>query len=110
MSESFRDRRVVVVGAGVAGAAAAQVLVEGGAEVVVSETLPADGLPQLERLREMGVAVAVGGHDPSHLDGATLLVTSPGVPQDAPILSWAYPTPQQLPPWVMLRNRACVTT
>ena len=30
-----------------------------------------------------------GGHDPSHLDGATLVVTGPGVPPDAPILGWA---------------------
>ncbi len=89
MSGALRDRRVVVVGAGVAGVAAAQVLAEEGAEVVVSETLPAHELPHLAELRALGVLVAAGGHERSHLDGATLLVTSPGVPQDAPILSWA---------------------
>ncbi|MEP6972701.1 MAG: UDP-N-acetylmuramoyl-L-alanine--D-glutamate ligase [Actinomycetota bacterium] len=97
MSGAFQDRRVVVVGAGVAGAAAVRVLVEEGADVVVSETLPADELPHLEALRELGIAVAVGGHEPSHLDGATLLVTSPGVPQDAPILLWA--TESGIPVW-----------
>lgn len=89
MSGSFRDRRVVVVGAGVAGTAAAEALVVEGADVLVSEARPPGELDSLPRLRELGVEVAAGGHDPSHLDGATLVVTSPGVPQDAPVLAWA---------------------
>ena len=97
MSGAFRDRRVVVVGAGVAGTAVAQVLIEEGADVVVTETLRAEALPHLAELHELGVSVAAGGHEPSHLDGATLLVTSPGVPQDAPILSWA--TERGIPVW-----------
>ena len=97
MSGAFRDRRVLVVGAGVAGAAAARVLVEEGAEVVVSETLPAHELPHLAELQELGVVVAVGGHEASHLDDVNLLVTSPGVPQNAPILSWA--TERGIPVW-----------
>ena len=43
----------------------------------------------MSRLHQLGIEVAAGGHDPSHLDGATLVVTGPGVPQDAPILGWA---------------------
>jgi UDP-N-acetylmuramoylalanine--D-glutamate ligase len=78
-----------VVGAGVAGAAAAEALVVEGADVLVSETRPSGELDSLPRLRELGVDIAAGGHDPSHLDGATLVVTSPGVPQDAPVLTWA---------------------
>ncbi|MGH2596990.1 MAG: UDP-N-acetylmuramoyl-L-alanine--D-glutamate ligase, partial [Actinomycetota bacterium] len=97
MTGAFRDRRVVVVGAGVAGAAVAQVLVEEGADVVVSETRPAEELPHLAELHELGVVVAAGGHEPTHLEGATLVVTSPGVPQDAPILSWA--SERGIPVW-----------
>ena len=97
MSEVLRDRRVVVVGAGVAGTAVARVLVEEGADVVVSERLPLEELPHIAELRELGVVVEVGGHEPSHLDGATLLITSPGVPQDAPILSWALE--RRIPVW-----------
>jgi UDP-N-acetylmuramoylalanine--D-glutamate ligase len=89
MTGGFAGRRVVVIGAGVAGAAAAEALVAEGADVLVSESSPADALDALSHLRELGVDVAVGGHDPSHLEGATLVVTSPGVPQDAPILTWA---------------------
>ena len=89
MNEGFRDARVVVVGAGVAGAAVAQVLVEEGAQVTVSDMGRAEDLPHLAELHALGVVVAVGGHERSHLDDATLVVTSPGVPQGAPILSWA---------------------
>ena len=84
-----RGRRVVVIGAAVAGVAAAEVLALEGADVLVSEARPADQLDTLPRLLELGIEVAAGGHDPSHLDGATLVVTGPGVPQDAPILRWA---------------------
>jgi UDP-N-acetylmuramoylalanine--D-glutamate ligase len=97
MSGAFHDRRVIVVGAGVAGSAAARVLVEEGADVVVSETRPAEELPHLAELHGLGVVIAAGGHEPAHLEGATLVVTSPGVPHDAPILSWA--TERGIPVW-----------
>jgi UDP-N-acetylmuramoylalanine--D-glutamate ligase len=86
-----------VVGAGVAGVAAAEALAVEGADVLVTEARPAGELDTLPRLRELGVDVAAGGHDPSHLDAATLVVTSPGVPQDAPVLSWA--TQRGIPVW-----------
>ena len=89
MSASFRGRRVVVVGAAIAGAAAAEALVAEGADVLVSEVRPPGEVDALPRLGERGVEVAAGGHDPTHLDGATLVVTSPGVAQDAPVLAWA---------------------
>src|SRR5207302_10478646 len=43
----------------------------------------------VEELAARGVEVRAGGHRPEHLDGAGLVVTSPGVPEGAPILSWA---------------------
>jgi len=86
MSGAFAGRRVLVVGAGVAGAAAARVLVSEGATVVISEARPADRVEGLAQIRALGVDVAAGGHEESHLDGATLVVTSPGVPPDASIL------------------------
>ena len=44
-----------------------------------------------------GVELLAGGHRPEHLDGATLVVTSPGVPDRAPILRWA--AERGLPVW-----------
>ena len=86
MKVTFAGLRVVVVGAGVAGLAACRALVEEGAHVSVSEARPAERIERFAELRALGVPVAGGGHEQSHLDGAELVVTSPGVPQDSPIL------------------------
>ena len=83
----FAGERFVVVGLGVAGRAAARVLAEEGAGVRVTERREhADGAAEL---RELGVEVLTGGHAREHLEGATAVVASPGVPQNAPVLSWA---------------------
>ena len=56
---------------------------------------PRDGDPSGDRRAgrrrapALGVEVRTGGHDPSHLEGATLVVTGPGVPPDAEVLRWA---------------------
>lgn len=89
MSGAFAGRRAVVVGAGVAGVAAARVLLEEGADVSVTEARPADQVERLPELRGLGVPVATGGHEMAHLHGASLVVVSPGVPEDAAILRWA---------------------
>ncbi len=89
MTGAFSGEHVVVVGAGVAGAAAARVLVDEGADVRVTEARPAERVDRLAELRALGVPVATGGHEARHLEGATLVVTSPGVPQGTPILAQA---------------------
>ena len=94
MTLAFERERAVVVGAGVAGAAASRVLLAEGATVRVSEEradvaaaagLARDGIEVLE------------GHRPEHLEGATLVVVSPGVRPDAPIVAWA--RERGLPVW-----------
>jgi UDP-N-acetylmuramoylalanine--D-glutamate ligase len=95
MSGAFVGERAVVIGLGVAGRAAARVLAEEGADVRVSEARPDVGEPA--DLRELGIEVLGGGHEPGHLDGATLLVVSPGVPSSAPVIAWA--RDRGLPVW-----------
>jgi UDP-N-acetylmuramoylalanine--D-glutamate ligase len=96
-SGRFAGEHAVVVGAGVAGAAAASVLRREGAEVLVTEARPATTVSSVGDLEALGVQVRAGGHDPSHLDGATLVVTGPGVPESAPVLTWA--RDRGLPVW-----------
>ncbi|HEY7281384.1 MAG TPA: UDP-N-acetylmuramoyl-L-alanine--D-glutamate ligase, partial [Actinomycetota bacterium] len=91
----FAGEVAVVVGLGASGLAAARVLVEEGASVRITERrardeLTADALPP-------DVEVLAGEHLPEHLDGATLVVTSPGVPEHEPILVWA--ADRGLPVW-----------
>ena len=93
----FSGERVVVVGAGVAGTAAAQVLLAEGASVTISDARPETDLTNTGQLVDAGVVVLAGGHAPSHLAGATLVVTGPGVPEQAPILGWA--RAEAIPVW-----------
>lgn len=81
-------RRFVVIGAGVAGRAAARVLAQEGADVLITE---AAGIPRADadELRSLGIRVEDGGHAREHLDGATAVVASPGVPERADVLRWA---------------------
>ena len=94
MSE-LRGQRVLVVGLAASGFAAARALSAGGAIVRVSEERPEPA--EAIELRSRGVEVLAGGHAPEHLDGIDLVVTSPGVPERAPILSWA--ADRGLPIW-----------
>ena len=100
MSAAFSGLRAVVVGFGVSGRAAATVLAEEGASVLVTETRSIEELrlqAANDRHNEVGgippvppnVEVVGGGHRPEHLDGANVLVVSPGVPEHAPVVRWA---------------------
>jgi UDP-N-acetylmuramoylalanine--D-glutamate ligase len=103
----FAGERVVVVGAGVAGAAAARILSAEGAIVRVTEMLPADRVPEVARLIGAGLDVRAGGHEPGHLDDATLVVTGPGVAPEAEVLQWA--RDRGLPVWGELELGARLT-
>ncbi len=89
--------RVVVVGAGVSGVAAAKILFEEGAQVRVTDERPRDQIEAAATLESMGIRVSGGGHHPSELSAATLVYASPGVPPHAPVLAWA--RERDLPIW-----------
>jgi UDP-N-acetylmuramoylalanine--D-glutamate ligase len=85
-----RGRQAVVVGLGASGAAAAQVLLDEGARVRVTESGPRQEVARHADLVEVaGAEVLTDGHRPQHLEGAQLVVTSPGVPEHADVLRWA---------------------
>ena len=73
-------KRVVVVGGGRSGKAAAALLVSKGAHVVLSDTT--QSLDGAEDLRALGVAIELGPHRADTFTGADLIVASPGVPLD----------------------------
>ncbi|MGH2636541.1 MAG: UDP-N-acetylmuramoyl-L-alanine--D-glutamate ligase, partial [Actinomycetota bacterium] len=106
MTGAFSGERAVVVGLGVAGSAAARVLAEEGADVRVTEARGDAVAPP--GLLDAGVRVSTGGHEPSHLDGATLVVVSPGVPPHAPVMGWA--RERGLPVWGELELGARLAT
>ena len=74
---SVSGRHVVVVGAARSGIAAAELLVRRGARVTLTEARST--FEQVDRLRELGVELELGGHRQSTLEAADLIVASPGV-------------------------------
>ncbi|HET9298825.1 MAG TPA: UDP-N-acetylmuramoyl-L-alanine--D-glutamate ligase [Candidatus Polarisedimenticolaceae bacterium] len=84
------DVRVLVVGLGKSGIAAARLLAARGALVQAADRRPAAELASAEQaLAGSGVEVVPGGHPATLAEGAELVVTSPGVPADTPVLAAA---------------------
>ena len=72
--------RVVVIGLGVSGSAAARLLARRGARVLGSDSAPdLMSRDEMAALEGLGIAIETGGHCPNLLDGADLVVLSPGV-------------------------------
>ena len=74
-------RRVVVVGLGRTGEATAEFLLDRGAKVWATDIRTAEQLgPAVEKLAARGVRLELGSHNEKTLNGADLIVLSPGVP------------------------------
>jgi UDP-N-acetylmuramoylalanine--D-glutamate ligase len=84
MPSSLEKKRVVVVGLGSSGIAAARLCARRGARVVGTDAKGRDavGAPALA-LEVEGVELALGGHDAVDFARADLVVVSPGVPSFA---------------------------
>jgi len=83
----LKDKRALVVGLGKSGAASALFLKSRGARVTVSDSKPeAELRKEILPLLEHGIAVETGGHGDRTFREQDLIVVSPGVPYDAPML------------------------
>jgi UDP-N-acetylmuramoylalanine--D-glutamate ligase len=83
-------KRVVVVGLGRSGVAAARLCLSRGARVVATDSkhvheLGADAKSAVDALVEAGAELALGGHEGAGISLADLVVMSPGVPTFADI-------------------------
>ena len=76
--------RIVVVGAGRSGLAAAEHLARAGRDVVVTESRPVPDPQVAARLADLSVACVWGSHPLTLLDGCDELVLSPGVGPGVP--------------------------
>jgi UDP-N-acetylmuramoylalanine--D-glutamate ligase len=84
---SVTGQHVVVVGAARSGVAAAELLVERGARVTLSEHR--DEIAEARSLTERGVDLELGGHRIDTFERADLIVLSPGVPPEQPAIAAA---------------------
>jgi len=77
----LRDQRVLIVGLGQSGLAAARFVKSKGARVTVSDSKTLEELKdQIPRLLEEGIAVETGRHGERTFQNQDLIVVSPGVP------------------------------
>jgi UDP-N-acetylmuramoylalanine--D-glutamate ligase len=83
----LKGKKVLVVGLGKSGLAAAVFLRHKGAQVTVSDVRPAESLSkEIPALLEEGIMVEAGGHGLLTFRRQDLIVVSPGVPLDTPAL------------------------
>jgi len=80
-----KGKRVTVAGAARSGIAAAELLAKRGARVTVSDTRT--DASDAEPLRQLGVTLELGGHRAETFAGADLIVMSPGVPPEQPVVA-----------------------
>jgi len=86
---SVEGRRVTVVGAARSGIAAAELLAKRGAMVTLSDARPSVAEDARRRLTAAGVGLELGGHVAGTFDRADLIVMSPGVPPELPVVAHA---------------------
>ncbi len=83
----LKNKRVLVVGLGKSGLAAAQFLKARGARVTVSDARPATLIAELSDLLDQGFMVEAGSHGLLTFRRQDLIVVSPGVPMSTPELA-----------------------
>ncbi|MGD8729377.1 MAG: UDP-N-acetylmuramoyl-L-alanine--D-glutamate ligase [Gemmatimonadota bacterium] len=85
--ERLDGKSVAVIGLGVSGVAAARLAFAKGGDVYVSDSsTQASTAARAADLRSSGIAVELGGHDLDRVARAGIVVVSPGIPPDAPVL------------------------
>jgi UDP-N-acetylmuramoylalanine--D-glutamate ligase len=86
---SVRGLNVAVLGLGKSGRAAARLALARGAASVYASDTGSGGIMQTVRheLEQFGARVEVGRHDLERIRAADLVVTSPGIPPNAPTLA-----------------------
>ena len=86
---SFRNKNVVVVGAGVSGLALCRLLAEGGANVTLSDRQTRESISGLNQVVGKTVTFDFGGHTTELFTAADLIILSPGVPETIPAVQAA---------------------
>jgi len=86
----IEGKKVLVVGLAGSGVAASRMLLSRGAMVIGNDSKPESEIRDAaEQLRKLGAMLSLGGHPESLFVNADLIVVSPGVPADLPVLESA---------------------
>lgn len=91
MELELAGKKVLVIGAGISGFAAAKVAKRFGAEVTLSDAKAEKDLKfDFAELREAGINLTFGPQQQSLLEGKDMVIVSPAVPVRVPIIKAAY--------------------
>ncbi|MCK5826507.1 MAG: UDP-N-acetylmuramoyl-L-alanine--D-glutamate ligase [Desulfuromusa sp.] len=82
MKLDFKNKRIVVIGAGLSGQALVRFLVERGATVALSDLRQREQIAGFDSLKGLPVRFDLGGHSLELFESADLIAVSPGVPLD----------------------------
>jgi len=85
----FKNKKVTIYGLGKSGIASARKLSRLGTKVFATESKSVIDLSANEELKRLGVTVELGGHTEKSIEGVDLIVVSPGVHLDIPVLEEA---------------------
>lgn len=86
----FKDKKILVIGAGISGFAAAKIAKKFGASVILSDAKNESDLKfDFSELRNAGIELIFGAQDEKLLEGIDLIIVSPAVPLRIPILQAA---------------------
>ena len=87
---TYTDKQITVFGLHRSGVAVAKLLSDLGAKVLVTDPKSSDELQaDVDALKDRDIGFILGGHDQRCIERADLIVLSPGVPLDIPILQEA---------------------
>ena len=89
MKLDFKNKRIVVIGAGLSGQALVRFLVERGATVALSDLRKQQQIAGIDSLLALPVRFDLGGHNLELFEQADLIAVSPGVPLDCEPLKLA---------------------
>jgi UDP-N-acetylmuramoylalanine--D-glutamate ligase len=89
MTTNYRDKQIVVVGAGRSGIGLARYFQARGACVTLSDRRTAEQLPEVAALSASGVHLDLGGHSEALFSSVDLIALSPGVSLSVPVIARA---------------------
>ena len=86
LDTDFKGKKILVIGAGISGFAAAKVLKRLGAKVTLSDAKDEAAIKEdVSELRALGIGLIFGAQEAALLDDCDLLVLSPAVPVAIPL-------------------------
>lgn len=85
----YKDKNVLVFGAGLSGTNAAKLLIKLGANVTLTDAKPASEIADFDELVKAGVKVVAGKSPLSLLDNVDLMIKNPGINYDVPLVKAA---------------------